>query len=246
MITVIKINLELPKANRTFNLGSILHGVIMDMLSKEMIEFLHTSSKYSPLKQRVLFRGEEIEWEIVLLDDELSKQIQTYFINNEKIVIKRHDLTLPIINYSVNKIDIQNLIDKHFSDDKPSKYIKLHVRTPMSFKSNGRYEIFPSTKMMYRSTMLLFDAFFDEYQMHDHETLNYIQENVTIINYNMKSTRFHLEGVKIPSFIGQMTLKIDGAKTFVQLINFLTEFGSLTGIGIKTSIGMGKYEIINK
>ncbi|MGV2928378.1 CRISPR-associated endoribonuclease Cas6 [Macrococcus capreoli] len=244
MIYKINVDLDLPKEKRTTNLGSILHGVLMEMLPHTIVENLHTNSKYSPLKQRVLFRGEKIEWEIVLFDSEIAKFIQLYFINNDSILLKKHDLTVSISNYFVEKIDIKNLIDKHFNNDSSPRYVKLHVKTPMSFKSNGTYEIFPDVRKMFRSAMLAFDTFFDEYQMYDADTLNYIQENVQIIDYNLKSTRFHLEGVKIPSFVGQITIKVNGAKTFVRLVNFLTEFGSLAGVGIKTSIGMGKYEII--
>ena len=59
----------------------------------------------------------------------------------------------------------------------------------------------------------------------------------------MRSTRFHLEGVTIPSFIGEVTIKITGPQMMVNLANMLAAFGEYAGIGIKTSIGMGAVEI---
>ena len=57
---------------------------------------------------------------------------------------------------------------------------------------------------------------------------------------------FHLEGIKIPSFVGNITLKINGTRQFVNLINMLCEFGVYSGVGIKTAIGMGSIGVSQK
>ena len=62
----------------------------------------------------------------------------------------------------------------------------------------------------------------------------------------LMSTYFHMEGVKIKSFKGKITLKIHGPKQFVNLINLLLRFGEYSGVGIKASIGMGAINVDTK
>ncbi|RQN32521.1 CRISPR-associated endoribonuclease Cas6, partial [Paraburkholderia tropica] len=118
-------------------------------------------------------------------------------------------------------------------------------QTPMSFKYQSSYIIFPDVKRFFRSMMIQFDAFFEEYKMYDKETLNFLENNVNIVDYKLKSTRFNLEKVKIPSFTGEIVFKIKGPLPFLQLTHFLLKFGEFSGSGIKTSLGMGKYNIIS-
>ena len=45
--------------------------------------------------------------------------------------------------------------------------------------------------------------------------------------------------MKIPSFIGNIDIYIRGPQTMTNLVNLLISFAKFSGIGIKTSIGMG-------
>ncbi len=244
MITKIAAQLDLNKELRTTNIGSLLHGVLMEILPNDIVESIHSKASYSPLKQRIIFNGDNSEWEIVLLDESLVPAIAAYFATNHSFILKKHSETVNIKQYTVTKYEVNDLIKKYFSETVGHReYITINIKTPMSFKSNGQYDIFPDLKKYFRSIMLTTDTFFSEYHMHDHETLDYIEQNVKIVNYKLRSTKFHLEGIKIPAFIGQMTIQVKGAATFVQLINLLLAIGEETGVGIKTSLGMGKYTI---
>ena len=76
--------------------------------------------------------------------------------------------------------------------------------------------------------------------------MNEIHELVNIVGYNLRSRTFHLEGIRIPSFIGNITIRIGGNKQFVNLINMLCECGKYSGVGIKTAIGMGAINVFPK
>ena len=56
--------------------------------------------------------------------------------------------------------------------------------------------------------------------------------------------KFHLEGVKIASFMGSITIKIGGPQSLVNLVHLLMYFGEYSGVGIKTAIGMGKISVV--
>lgn len=243
MIIKVNVRLDLPTALHTNNIGSILHGVLIEKLPSETAEFLHQSSAYSPLKQRITFQREAVDWEIVCLTVELGEQIEAIFQNRQTIFLKRHDTVVPILAYKIEKYTIDQLIKSIFTKEQLPRIVTLKLSTPMSFKSNGQYDIFPDVKKFFRSIMRTFDAFFSEYQMYDQVTLTYLTEQVKIINYQLRSTKYHLEGVRIPSFSGQMTFRLNGSLAILQLAWFLLIFGELSGVGIKTSLGMGKYQI---
>ncbi|MDT2760813.1 CRISPR-associated endoribonuclease Cas6 [Enterococcus xiangfangensis] len=244
MIVKIDIRLDLPTNLRNNNIGSVLHGVLMEWLPVSIVEKLHQPSMYSPLKQRILFENKESVWEIVCLSQELGEIILEVLAKESTITIKRHSVTVSIDSFSVQKYEISEMINKSFSNQKPIQFITIKICSPMSFKSNGRYDIFPDVKKFFRSIMLTFDSFYDEYQLYDRSTLEYLAEQITIVNYQLKSTKYHLEGIQIPSFVGHITFRVNGPLSFHQLIHFLISFGELSGVGIKTSLGMGKYRII--
>lgn len=240
MITCITVQLDLPDKFKSINISSTLHGVLMENISEEKADFIHHLS-YSPLKQRLIFEEKATYWEIICLEESIAEEVLKFISMQTSIFIKYHDLKVNLLQFNVERVDIKKILDDTFSKEKLSRTIKLKIVTPMSFKSNGHYEIFPDLRKLFRSVMLQYDAFFKNYDMYDHETLSFLKDNVKIIDYQLWSTKFHLEGVRIPSFKGNIIIKINGPLPFLQLVHFLIRFGEYTGSGIKTSLGMGKY-----
>lgn len=243
MIRKIELQLNIPETIQPRFLGSVLHGVLMENLSQDMADFLHQNSAYSPLKQRIYTINHQVIWEVVSMNDYLSEQLVKVFSEENIFYLKHYEASIEVISYKIQGINIQSFIQEYLNNEDLPKFIKLSIITPMSYKSNGVYAIFPNVQMFFRSIMLQFDSFFSEYRMYDKETLDFIGNNVHIIDYRLRSTRFHIEKVKIPSFIGEITLKVNGPNTFFKLIHCLLAFGELSGSGIKTSLGMGKYMI---
>ena len=53
------------------------------------------------------------------------------------------------------------------------------------------------------------------------KVLEHLTDHSHITRYQLKSTAFHLEGVRIPSFIGDITVKVTGPQAMVNLSNHL-------------------------
>jgi len=90
-----------------------------------------------------------------------------------------------------------------------------------------------------------YDAAVRDEGMTDEDTLEQLCENAQIIGYDLKSVNFSLEGVKIPSFIGRLTIKMYGTSTMSNFANMLFRFGTYSGVGIKTALGMGSFKILS-
>lgn len=99
---------------------------------------------------------------------------------------------------------------------------------------------------MYQSCMNKYDAVMKDESMIDEETLEQLCENSRVIRYDLKSVPFHLEGIKIPAFIGKITIKLTGTQTLANFAHLLLQFGTYSGIGIKTAIGMGAVKILDE
>lgn len=237
---------DIEDERNVYNLGSVFHGAIIEQLSDEMKDYLHNSSKYSPLKQRLYNKEGKYYWEVISLQDELATELQCVFETTDSFYLKSHQKTVHLTQVAHQVISIKEFTDNIYQQEHYSKYIKVRLLTPMSFKTDGKYDIFPDLRKMYRSAMLQYDTFADKYQVYDLELLDYLQENSRFVNYKLRSTKFYLEGTKIPAFIGEFTVQILAALPVVQLGHLLLSFGEYSGVGIKTSLGMGKFEIVNR
>ena len=82
--------------------------------------------------------------------------------------------------------------------------------------------------------------------MTDEETLQYISDHSFISGFKIRSTRFPLEGVNIPSFMGEITIRFSGTDTMTRYAKMLLEFGEFSGVGIKCGMGMGAIKIIER
>ena len=122
----------------------------------------------------------------------------------------------------------------------------LHMEflTPTAFKSNGRYRIFPEMRYVYQSLMNKYSAASAEMEMYDGETLEQLAEHSSVVCYRLHSTFFPLEGVKIPSFKGEITVKVGGTQTMARYARLLARFGEYSGLGIKTAMGMGNIKLV--
>ena len=91
-----------------------------------------------------------------------------------------------------------------------------------------------------------YDASNCDEQIYDEETLKQLMDNTALSRYELRSSIFNMEGIRIPAFTGRITLKVTGPQTMSDFANMLFCFGSYSGIGIKTSLGMGAINILEE
>ena len=134
---------------------------------------------------------------------------------------------------------------ERFYERRSGRYTEIHFVTPTAFRQRGRYLFYPDIRCIFQSLMNKYDAVVKEECMIDEEALEQLCENTEIVRYDLKSVYFYMEGVKIPSFIGKITIKMTGTQTMTDFADLLLRFGTYSGVGIKASLGMGAYRIIS-
>jgi CRISPR-associated endoribonuclease Cas6 len=118
--------------------------------------------------------------------------------------------------------------------------------TPTSFKSGGEYLIYPTVRLLFQSLIKKYDAVSEATEIYTPEVLRDLEENIAVIGYRLRSTFFGVEGVKVPAFVGELTIKIGGPQQLVNLAYMLLRFGTFSGAGIKTAMGMGGLELVER
>lgn len=239
-LSELKLTLTTPNEQMlTYDKGSLFHGVIMENIDLEYAELLHQNS-VNPFSQFVRCENGINIWHIRTLTNIAREKIISPILKTDfsNITLKHDNLTLEIKNKDLQEITVNSLVENFYEED-CSRLVEINFLSPTAFKRNGRYFFMPDMELIYGSLMKRWDAVSNTAKMFDEDTFLQLVENTDIISYNIFSTNFHLENVRIPAFMGKITIKIRGTQTMTNFANMLFKFGNYSGVGIKTSIGMG-------
>ena len=224
----------------SYNMASEFQGALMKSISSTYAERMHESGAH-PYSQYLQVNGTDICWIVNTLTEEAYQEIARPLLDQsfQKVELYSHKDQLTIINKEVTAEDSYNhLVEQYyFGDSDP--LIRLRFLTPASFKSENQYCIFPTTRLIFQSLMLKYDAFSDSSTIYSEDLLDQFQRYASITGYRLKSTAFYLSGARIPSFIGEVFLKVHGSRQLSNIARMLLKYGEYSGVGIKTGMGMG-------
>lgn len=222
-----------------YNISSLLHGALIERIDSEYSNILHQSS-LKPFSQYCEFVGDKIIWTIHSLNEEAATQITKVLFGNkdESLFINHKNLNLKVENKQFAELTYDEILDKNYFKD-GSRFINIQFITPTAFKSQGNFIFFPELRHIYQSLMNKYNSFARDSEVGDEEVLDHLTANSVMTRYNLRSTYFHLEGIKVPSFMGWITIKVNGPQTLVNLGNLLFSYGEYSGVGVKSALGMG-------
>ena len=243
MLAEVKLVLKSNEQQIGYYQSSNLQGVLMEHINTEYADLLH-SQRFNPYSQCITIQDQKAVWSIKTLDEEAYKNILLPVIDKEfsEFEISKKGIHVEILEKQIKTKKKQELLEEFY--EKPaSKYLNIELMTPTSFKSNGRYVIMPDVRYIYQSLMNKYSAASSDMEMYDEETLEQLAECSEIAQYKLRSTFFPLEGIKIPAFKGEISIRLKGTDTMARYARMLMQFGEYSGIGIKTSIGMGALRV---
>lgn len=244
MLTKLEMTLE-AEASLSYQMGSLFHGALMELLTEEEAALLH-QSRLHPYAQHLEFSNTQAKWVVTTLNQEAADQIiYNKLMSLKEFCLKKQALKIRVLEKHLTECSDKSLISLLYASE-PKKYIQLHFITPTAFKQNGRVIFYPEIRGMYISLLNKYAAAAEQTENKDEETLAELCSHTELIRYDLKSVPFHLEGVRMNAFIGKITLKLSGTRTMQNFANLLFRFGTYSGIGIKTALGMGAYQIIEE
>ena len=242
MLARINRNLNMNNKNTyDANMGSILHGFLMENISKEFSGDMHRNQLHS-YSQYIIKDKKQLIWTINTLDIATKNEIIDRISKVDSVKLKHRNENITIDKNEIESITYAQLFESFYLK-KQSKSIKLKFITPTSFKRKGEYMIYPTVRLIFQSIINKFNNFSKDIGVSCDEFLPLLEETLILKNYDLKSTTFSLEGIRIPSFLGEVEYFINAPQHIINLVHMLVEFGTYSGIGIKTSIGMGGIKV---
>ena len=224
-------------------MASTFHGALMEMLPSDYAEELH-ESKLHPYTQHLEHKNDSWYWVVTALNEKASSIIlKDTLLRAEGINLKKHESYIEIEQKSYQELSETELAKAFYGEDN-GKYLSVRFVTPTAFKQNGHYLNYPDIRSIYGNLMNKYDASAEQDSMRDEETLEQLVQSTIVARYRLHSTVFCLEGIRIPAFAGEMTLRIGGNRTMCNFVRMLFRFGEYSGIGIKTSLGMGAIKLV--
>lgn len=226
-------------------MGPYLQGFLMEAIDKGYAGSLHALpfNPYSQYCRREVASG-ALEWRVNALTDEAAQQIIDPLRTLDQVEVRRHGIKLAVLRQTMETVSLKSLTDiireKTDEERRPKAYMRF--MTPTAFKCQGRYVFMPTVRLVLQNIFMHYSQVYEGNCEIDTETLSYIDQHVHMTSYNLRSCYFANvadERRKIPSFIGTMSLRITGPSTLVGLVRMLLRFAEFSGVGIKTSMGMG-------
>lgn len=223
------------------DLSAKLHGFLMEKLDPDYVAWLH-EQETNPYSMKVTHQREQTIWTLQLLTDEAIKQIMPFVLELKKVELHG----LPV--FGVQSITMQDLSSEQLfaffnNEHQDRSLFTVHFQSPTGFRSQGEYVLFPTMRLIFQSLMMKYARLVESRQDIEEETLDYLVDHSRITSYRLESSYFKVHGKKIPGFKGKLTFKITGPTTLKAYANMLLKFGEYSGIGMKTSLGMGGLEL---
>lgn len=121
-----------------YQMSSLFHGVLMELLPKEYADYLHLSQLH-PYTQHLEYKEKNWYWVVCCLNKETTKTIiQDTLWNTEKIEIKKRDMEIFIGQKKYDEVSYRELMEEFYEKD-ANRYIQLHFISPTAFKQQGKY-----------------------------------------------------------------------------------------------------------
>ena len=241
-----RLQLLLDHNGLDYKQGSSMQGVMMERMNQEYGTFLHDQN-FHPYHQTIVRENGQSHWIIHTLTDEAYENILRPLESDEfnSFSIHNYPGQIRILEKKKEAISLTQLLASE-SGQSDTVSVILSVRTPASFKSKGKYMNLPDLRLIYQNLLLKYAEAADSKEVLADGILEGMCESSRIARFDIRSCSFPLEGITVPGFIGNVMVNIRGKAGAGKFARMLFRFGTFSGLGIKTSMGMGNYTLLDQ
>jgi CRISPR-associated endoribonuclease Cas6 len=227
------------KSHYTYNMASVFQSIMMDAIGPDYAGKLHQDGMH-PYSQFLKIDNNEIDWTVNVLTEEASDHIINVLGSDQfqNVHLMKREEILPVIDKSFKEITYDDLIQKYYLGES-GPLLRIRFLTPTAFKSDGKYIIYPTARLLFQNLMLKYDACAEGSSIYSDELVDEFEKYADIVGYRLRSTVYYISHAQIVSFLGDITIRIGGTRQLANIGNMLAHFGEFSGVGIKTGMGMG-------
>lgn len=244
MLTKIKLHLLAPKGVRpSAHWGSLLHGALMRSMPPSVSDVLHDGSGMRPYSQYVEpLNASSAIWQIGLFGEGTETVCER--LPELKEVFLKGRGTVRIENAVIEQVSKRDFIaeTEEGTNGRKCQYT-VHFITPCGQKSMGAYLSVPSIRLLLENLYSRVLCHLPDAQSVLPDALEQIVGRIQVVKYQLSSTAYYMERVRIPGFDGTMQLRLDADLELTLIFNLMVRLAEYTGIGIKTALGMGAVRV---
>ena len=232
---------DTPLRKYDMRLGPAWQSWLYKYLPDDEVIRLHDAS-LNPFSIGVYQENERLIFEVNALNQHYGELFEKVLMNSAMSSIQFESWQDKKFNIQEKRIvtfNSQQLKNVFYSEKSISKF-DIYIKTPIAFMQEGKYINLPNIELMFRNILSKYNYAFEDTLKVDNDLLNQIVTNTYIGKYDLYSRYFPIHKVYIPSFNGNFRILVKGNDTIKNYIEMLLRFAEFSGIGIKTSMGMGK------
>ena len=234
------------------SMGSVFHGIIMQHIDTTYATELHRSQVH-PYRQFIFFdeRTKSYIWRIITFTETCESQMRHMMqALPESVYVRQKQMHLKILHISASTTSHDALCELILGPnlDEPAEIheLKLLFTTCTSFKSQDAYQPFPDLERIFQSLLKRWNTFSNTYTFTSPGLAKELCKATTLVDYQVKFKPYRVERTQIPAFIGHYTVRFKKNHSLAPLAMLLLFYSQFTGVGIKTSLGMGGIHVITK
>ena len=219
--------------------GSLLHGMLIERLTPEWQEKLH-SAQLRPFSQWVEVKSPTLMiWHIGVVMDPLADMLATVILPGTVWHCGHLNTDMTIESVDRDSRTVAEYLKPFFLAENAPSGVYITFMTPTTHKSQGSYAIFPSVSLITRNLNSHFCVMAPDFALNDADALEQVIAHTRITRYRLETSRYALEGTWITGYTGRVLLRFEGPDPLRRLAAALFNFSAYSGIGIKTALGMG-------
>jgi CRISPR-associated endoribonuclease Cas6 len=241
------------------NGGETLYSLFLNVLNEEnknLAKEIHDLKSEKPVTISPFLKGvkfsngyslisseEIVTFRITYLKEELLEPIIKGFIS---LSAKKEPVKLGNGRIFIEKIDMQKSsqanftsFEEVFSKAKDEEIIALEFYSPTSFRSRGEQKLFPLPELVFSSLLKKWNAF-SEIKIPQEIEKEF--KKIRVTRFRLKTELVNFSKYKIVGFIGKVVYELPETidKENKKIINALSDIAFYSGVGYKTTMGMGQ------
>lgn len=237
MITQYRLELESNRPTDS-GWGYRLYAALLERAQSDFCDRLH-NGKITPVSQFLSAKDGKLLWTVNLLGEESEDALFFALETLEYLTLHRDGATVQVLSREVRRIaDVDELFAQ---SSLLSGTHRLELCTPLAFKQNGNYTALPTARLLVQNLLRKWNGCILDCPIEDEDGqgLESLARGLSFSEFSLHSEKYPFKSTEITGCTGTLTIqnKLRGFQR--ELADALLCFADFSGIGIKTSLGMG-------
>lgn len=212
------------------------YSYLLEQIPANYVEDLHGQG-IKPLSQYLYYDREKETsiWTVNLLNEECCYHFSNILKSLNNLSLEKGTFFCNLIE---NKV-IENNLDLLSGSNYDDNICRIYLKSTTSFKQNNRYVIFPDERLILQSLVNNWNAFNPDFLLEDEDAFDLLLKGTRIKSYQLRSSTYPLKKTVIPGFSGWVDLSTRLSVPIKKIFDLLMRYANYSGLGVKTTLGMG-------